>query len=289
MATISRTFYDATVATDGTGDYATIAAAITDNKRTIYVRQGSYAGFTQDQSQSKIFVEPGSTITSDCNFTGTNCSFVVGAGTDIQGEVDVTTGTGAYIRFENGCSIDQIDINTARCYVNGGGWGTSVDATGTAGAALDSNGDDVIMENIATNTDTGGSDFYALLVSGDRNIVRLVKIVDSDVQGALFNGSADLLMIGCANLNSDNDNLNVRGARNRIIGNYLVNGLRGIDLDASGDDSVMVGNTISTASSQSIFTASGNANCCIVGNRLDGTPTDTDGSATVSNNDETAF
>ena len=291
MATISRTFYDATVATDGTGDYATIAAAITDNKRTIYVRQGSYAGFTQDQSQSKIFVEPGSTITSDCNFTGTNCSFVVGAGTDIQGKVSFdTNSSGCYFRCENGVQTDGIDYTTTeRQYLNGGGWGTLSDGGSAAHGINVGSSDDCIIENIAVQTTLAGGGYSGVNANSgtDRAIYRLVKVVDSDDEGFQLFGD-DTLIIGCVVSGADARGITTAstGLRVRAIGNYIT--ATGDDaIRFAGADSVAVGNVAQIDGGYAFEVVA--ANCVAVGNRLDGASNDTAGSSTISSNDETAF
>jgi len=293
MVSTALEYWDAIVNNnDGQAEYQTIQAAIDANERTIWVKSGTYAGFTQDQASSKIFIEPGSTISSDCNFTGANCSFVVGAGTTISGEIDVTTGTGAYIRFENGCSVSGMEFNTARCYVNGGGWGTLSDG-GIAAHGLRSNAADCIYENIALETAAGGGQsFFSFIATGSapRNIISKIKVVASDSAGIGFSsGADDVLVMGCAVLAADGDGTQ-GGARTRIIGNYVdAPGDDGIVMGGAGDDSVIVGNVVKDPGGDSVEITANAENCVVVGNRLDGAVNDLSGTSTVSNNDETAF
>lgn len=294
MVSIALEYWDAIVNnSDASAEYQTIQAAIDANERTIWVKNGTYVGFTQDQSQSKIYIEPGSTISSACNFTGTNCSFVVGAGSTISGEIDITTGTGCFIKAENGCSFANVNLNSARNYINGGGWGTLVDG-GSSSNGLGLAGDDSIAENIASQSTGGG--FDGCISSGCRGIMSKIKIVNGDDDGIQLNTAAmDNLLIGCSILAFGDDGINGFGARARIIGNSISGGTEaadnGIALQSTGDDSICIGNIIQMthASAAPIRIDAAGENCIAVGNRLDGAVTDNSGTSTVGNNDISSF
>jgi len=288
MASGATKFYDAIVDAAGGGDYTTIADAITDNMRTILVKSGTYATFTQDQAQSKIYFEPATVITGDANRTGSNASFVFGACCDVQGELDITTGTGCYTKFENGCTAVGIDSNTDRNYIDGGGWGTLIDGASTQ-EAIDIDGDDNIIENISANTNTGSGN-STFTNGGARNIVSNCKVVDSGSAGIGNGGlSSDGLTIGCIVLDADDLGISANGPRTRLIGNRVVAAAdEGIYCFDTGDDSVVYGNIVK-GGTDSVQISGVCENNVVVGNRLDGGVNDASGTSTVANNDETAF
>jgi hypothetical protein len=273
-------------------EFGTVTAAITANMRTIFVKAGySGPGFTQDQAQSRIETGPGVTFTSDVNFTGVNGSLIMGPGGDIQGEVDVTTGTGCYVRFLNGCLNDGIDINSARNYVNGGGWGTECEG-GAARDGISLAGDDCIAENIAAQTDVSSpGNLAGIRHVGTRGAFRLVKVINSDAWAIYHTvGGSYCLTIGCTVVNVANDGMQLQDAGSRVIGNYLNSAsLHGIDVTVTGDDAVMVGNIVQDQGNNSISIADDAENCVAVGNRLDGAVSDTSATSTVASNDEEAF
>jgi len=155
MSSSATKFWDQVVASGNSVD-----AAIGASVSTIWVKSGSVTEtIAVDVDNTKIFFEPGFELTGGINITGNNCSLIFGANCSVSAEIDVTTGTGAFIKCENGCSLGNIDVNTARCYVNGGGWGTLFDG-GTTGTAIDFSDDDCLVENGSVQSTAGQGNVF---------------------------------------------------------------------------------------------------------------------------------
>ena len=275
--------YDAYVDAAGSiGDYTEVSDAITDTKRTTYVKTGSYSTFTQDQNQSEIIFEPGCTITGAVTLSGENASIVFGNGIDIQGVLTIT-GVGCFVEFENGGDIDGIDIDAAsvRSYLNGGGLGTISDGgTSVQGLLLD--GDDSIVENISLDTTTGSSGESACDINADRSVLSNCKIIDSEEDGITCLGT-DNIMIGITMLDADVSSVLVSGPRNILIGSNLAGAVTSVSIGSLGDDSIIYGNICGKGIS---VNATGE-NCVIGGNRvLTNAIADSSGTSTVALNDQ---
>jgi len=282
----------ATFAVVGTGQtYTTVDGAIDNPEISIYVKAGSsIGGWSQDQAGVEVELGPGCTVTSDINITGANNSLIIGSGCDIQAQIDVTTGVEAFIEGHNGVNIDGIDINTALCYVNGGGWGTISDG-GTSIAAYDSDSADNIIENIALKTTTGSTGEAACDISNTaahRNILRLIKIIDSEEDGiSLIDGADSCLLIGNTIIDADAVGILNNAVQTRILGNNMLAAITGDNLEsgATGDNSIISGNVVDGVLE---LIANGDSQI-VVGNRIDTTLTDGSTNSTVAANDLTGF
>ena len=296
--------YDGVVAITGRADFSTIQAAddvLDAAAYSLYVKQGTYAaGFTVSTNNAYIFVEPGTVIQAAIVLSGTGITLVLGAQCDVQGLITLS-GNNCSLICQGGVDIDGILVSGNTCLVDGGGWDTLVDG-GTARDAIDLTGDDVICQNIACQTTAGGGNaFDAVEINGDRNIVRNVKVIDSDEDGiSTLSGAEDTLIEGCEILGADGVGIQVGSLRTKVIGNNIVaTGSRCINLDNTGDNSLIVGNMMrdQAAGVDAISINAAGENCVVVGNRVDdlGTPDGADGivdgsgTSTVTGNDETAF
>jgi len=272
------------------GHYSDVDAAIDAGEKSIFVKAGtSLTGWTHDVADVEVEVGPGCTITSGINISGNNDSVIFGAGCTVQGQIDVTTGVEACIEFMNGCTLQEIDINTARCYINGGGWGTIADGDTNNATAITIDGSDVIVENIAANTTSGGAGgASAVAYSGseDRINIRLVKVIDSDATGFLGAvGSVDDLVLGCIVVTADGHAYN-RGTRLRLISCLSLGSEANAIRWNGGGDCIMIGNVIKDGA---VRLDAGNDNIVLVGNRIDTTITNLGTSNTVAANDLTGF
>ena len=89
---------------------------------------------------------------------------------------------------------------------------------------------------------------------------------------------------------SGSENIFSNSTEGLIAYNYCNSaGLDGIECDDSGDNSVIIGNTVRDQASDSIELSAACENCVVVGNRTDGAIADNSGTSTVTGNDETAF
>ncbi len=263
----------AIVAASG-GDYTTVQDAHDANEVSIWVNAGfSGTGFTLSNNATEVQTGPGVTFSSGINITGNNCSFIGGPGCTVSGEIDVTTGVEAFIEFQNGGTLQNIDINTARCYVNGGGWGTQ--PTLGAFGSIDFLGADCLIENIAPAS-------LASISGGARGVLRLIKL---NTYHYIHSSGHDQLLIGWY---SAGDFVRPEGTlRVRLIGNYCVDDIYQTTPHASGSsDWVFCGNVIQGTGDTF---PSGYNNNVFVGNRIDGAITDTGATSTIAANDETTF
>ena len=277
----------------GGGD-ATVIQTGLDTKGdnfTAFIKAGTYAaGFTEASSGVRIFVEPGTIIQAAITMSGDNCTLIIGAGADIQGRITMS-GSNCSLLCKNGVDIDGVVLSGDKCLVDGGGLDTLVNG-GTANDAIQIIGTDCIVKNIAAQTTAGGGNAFAgISVEADRATIKTCKVVDSDTAAIdCLSGVTDLLIEGCVILGADTVGITLRGFRNRVIGNYLINtGTNGMDTGSLADDTVITGNIVQDHGGDAINIAVNTENCVVVGNRTDGAVVDNSGTSTVADNDETAF
>lgn len=288
-----RKAIDAVVAPSG-GDYSDIQAA--DNvldaaDYSLYVKPGTYATFAVSTDDARVEFGPGVVITGVITLSGDNIVLVINPGCDIQGVVTVS-GIGCKILIRNAITAVGFHLSGNFGYLNGGGWDSIVDGL-VANDAIKVTGTDCIVEDIAANTTTGGaSAFIAFATAGARTIFRRCKVINSDSHGFSANGGGtDMLVEGCTVLDADGWGVQVNDPRGKIIGNEIFDSdTGGILCNASGDDSVVIGNIVKQGGATSAITVDTNGeNCTVEANRTDGVVTDASGTSTVVDNDETVF
>jgi hypothetical protein len=281
---------DAAGGADGTVIQTVLDAGGTDF--TAWIKQGTYAaGFTEASNGAKIFVEPGTVIQAAVTLSGNDITLVLGSGCDVQGVITLS-GDNCKLLCQNGVDLDGILVSGAKGLVDGGGWDTHSNG-GTAAHGVAVSGADCIVQNIqASTTAGGGSVFLGVSVSGTRASIIGVKIPDSDATALILDTDAeDALVAGCVILGADSQGIRVVAGRARIIGNYL----KDIADDAinpasaAASNCLMVGNIIQDQGASCVDIAAAAENCVCVGNRTDGAVSDSSGTSTVANNDETAF
>ena len=274
------------------GHYATVQAAEDAGELSIHVRAGqSVAGWNQNSAGVEVELGPGVTVTSGINISGNNCSLIGGPGCTIQGEIDVTTGVEAFIEFMNGGTLQNIDINTARCYVNGGGWGTVAEGNTNNQNAIDGDGSatSFICENLGAFTTVGqAADKGPVNLVGASSILRLCKVTATDSFGDIVLRGANSCGIGCISLTASvTFGVALSNAAGiKLIGSYSAAATYGayLEVDAVGQDMVVVGNVLNG----NVF-IDAMLNSIVVGNRIDTTITDNGTNSTTAANDLTAF
>jgi hypothetical protein len=286
--------YDAIVDNTRHGNYLTIQAAddaLDGGPYNVYVKAGTYAGWTCSTDKARIVLEPGTVITSAIILSGAKCAIIIGAGSDIQALLTVS-GAGGYVQCENGVDLDGVLLSGARSFIDGGGWDTLSDGT-TAVVSISVTGVDSIVKNIVAQTTAGGgTTLDAVNVTGARAVISTVKIPDSDSNSITMATDGDMgLVSGVVCLGADGQGIRAVSGRIRIIGNYL----KDIADDAinpasaAASNCLMVGNIIQDQGASCVDIAAAAENCVCVGNRTDGAVSDSSGTSTVAQNDETAF
>jgi hypothetical protein len=263
---------------------------------SVYVKSGSYAGFTCSNDNVYIYCEPNTTITSAITLSGDNVCLELGSGCDVQGTITLS-GTQCSLLRRNGVDTDGVVVTGTECFVDGGGLGTIDDGgTATHGVHFDdtSPSTDGIIINTAAQTTTGATGDDAMEIDGIRVVVSGCKVISSEENGLVSQANNDVLMIGCMVLDADQSSIGTSRPRTRQIGNHSISaGNDGFIVASGADDSVIVGN-IAQDPGQSGIDADG-ANQVVVGNRADpdgsggGVDDGSGGTNTVASNDETSF
>jgi hypothetical protein len=289
--------YDGVVGIGEKADFTTLQAAddqLDAGAYSLYVKQATYAaGLTVSTNNAHIYCEPGTVIEAAIILSGDDVTLKLGAGCDIQGILTMS-GNNVSVLCENGCDLDRTILSGNFGYLNGGGWGTV--CLTTSDEAIQVTGEDCIVENIAAHTATGGSASDAVEVPAGavRNVIKNVKVIDSDSRGIHARGAQGLVE-GCLILGSDSDGIRVDAVEYRIIGNQVIAaGTDGIHISAGGDNSVINNNIVKDHGAQAIDILADAEDCTIVGNRVDDLGTsngvvDNSGTSTAAGNEETAF
>jgi len=281
--------YDGVVDVGGGGNWATIQAgddALDAGDYTMLVKGGTYtAGVTVSTGEARIVVEPGTVIQGAIVLSGDDVTLELGAGCDVQSTVTLS-GNNCSLICQNGVDLDGIIVSGNFGYVNGGGWDT-LSHGGSANDGISVSGTDTIVQNISAQTSGGGYD--ACESSGERTTFDKIKVVGADRFG--FLASADeVKILNSVIADSGSENIFSNSTEGLIAYNYCNSaGLDGIECDDSGDNSVIIGNTVRDQASDSIELSAACENCVVVGNRTDGAIADNSGTSTVTGNDETAF
>jgi len=204
MATQSLS-YDALIDASGANgaDFTTLQAADDAGAKNLYVKNGTYTTLTVATNNTKWTFEPG-VVTGAIVVSGAENQLEFGPACDITGLLTLS-GVDNHVQCENGCDFDGILMSAARNFFDGGGWDTLSDGA-SAAVGINVTGDDCIIQNIAAQTEAGGSGGFATVgCGGARGTYRLVKVINSDNDGFQFatgNGD-DSLLEGCVVLDSD--------------------------------------------------------------------------------------
>ncbi len=277
------------------GDYSTIQDAddvLDAAPYSLYVKTGTYPGFTISTNDVFIMFGPGVVITGPIIRPGNNITIHAGPGCTLE-DLMTVSGNAGHTIAENGLRSAGMLSTGNFGYLNGGGWDSVVDG-GITRHAIRLEGTDLVIENIAAQTTGGGgSAFEAVSVAGgaDRPALYKIKVVDSDDNGILIGGTReDALVLGCIVLAADADGISLGGPRARVEGNYVAPGVGGVGIHAllNADNSVYQYNIVDPAGS-AITLDIGADNSLVAHNRTDGAITDNSAGSSVTNNNTVAF
>jgi hypothetical protein len=243
------------------------------------------SGGTFSSNNHRLFIPPGTTVTSAIVLSGTGIVLVVGAQCDIQSTVTLS-GANCSLICQNGVDLDGIIVSGNFGYVNGGGWDT-LSHGGSANDGINVSGTDVIVQNISAQTSGGGYD--ACESSGERTTFDKIKVVGADRFGFLVSAD-EAKILNSVIADSGSENIFSTSTEGLIANNYCNSaGLDGIECDDAADNSVIIGNIVRDQASDAIEVSAACENCVVVGNRTDGAIADNSGTSTVTGNDATAF
>jgi len=291
--------YDGVVDEGGGGNWTTAQAGDDDldaGSYSMLIKAGTYTTLTVSTANAYIFVEAGTIFTGAIVLSGAGVTLECGPGCDFRGLITLS-GNGNRLVMGNACDTDGLLLSGNSCFHDGGGWDTLHDGA-TANDAIQITGTDCIVQNCSAQTTAGeDNDVDGVSIEGARTSVLHVKVVDADERGIHIPaaGAVDSLIEGCTVLGADANGIDTKALRTRIIGNYIIAaGNDGIQVGATGDDSVITGNIVKDQATQAIDINTNGENCVIVGNRVDDLGTsngvvDNSGTSTATGNDETAF
>ena len=162
------------------------------------------SGGTFSSNNHRLFIPPGTTVTSAIVLSGTGMVLVIGAQCDIQTTVTLA-GNNCSLYCENGVDLDGIIVSGNNGFVDGGGWDTLSNG-GTANHGIDVSGDDGTVRNISAQTTAGGGSSYDAVSSNgtSRNTFDHVKVIDSDRFGFFMgNVGQECAITNCMVLGAD--------------------------------------------------------------------------------------
>ena len=285
--------YDAIVASSG-GDYSDLQTAEDaldgGSAYKALVKQATYSEttWTIDTAGSHWVIEGGTTITGSIVLSANDASIEFGPGCTVSATVTIS-GTGCHVFAANGFSAVQLVVSGHNNTFDGGGWDSLING-GTTGAAVAVTGNHNQIKNFRCGTTQGqGNTYDALYVNGYWNDIDSIYVTASDQDGISMrntSAAATCKVTNCRVTNIDRD-----GIVSIAVGNLWMNNLTwevdGIAyfLLSNCDDSVMVGNRAYNTTGATVNISSDSENCVVVGNRLDGAITDSDGTGIVASND----
>jgi len=296
-----QNLYDKVVDAAGGGDSTSIQTGLDSagDSSTVLVKSGSYTeNINSTNTNVKVVVEPGTTVTGTVTLTGDCNTWQMGAGGTVTGLITLTGDKCSYLG-KNGGALSGVQIDGASCYFTGGGWGTLTDGgTTVRGILMNSVSADSIVTCFSSQTTTGGTGFDAVVINSSRSVCSIAKINDSEEEAIDMGAAAtDILVLGVTALESDVNAFNIQSERTRCIGNRMTisgggSAQRGILMGTSGaGDNSIVGACVidQTTGADSIEINANTENCVVVGNRLNGAVDDKSGTSTVADNELTAF
>lgn len=196
----------------------------------------------------------------------------------IQAAVDDLAGDG-FVYVPPGTYHEAVILSDDYVELYGAGWSSHISG-GVIGTAVTVSGDYCMVHSLQVSTTAGGGNLhFGVSLSGSNNVVRNVYVSACDHRGMAASGT-DNLIIGCHIAACDGSGMSIGQARTRVFGNYIDDT---VDTTGQGDDSVIIGNYITGAST----IHADSENCVWDGNRNPGGLTDNSGTSTVGDNDET--
>lgn len=281
---ITQDIYDSIVHSSD-GDHTTIADAITavGADSVIYVRCGTYAGFTCSVDNVVIMLQPGTTISSAVTLSGAGCVLLPGSNCTLSGKLNLD-GARCGCFAQNGFTFQNVDLDGVTCTFDGGGKGSK---TTTEQVVL--NGNSSIAKNFTI--DTSGGTNASIVINGDACAVSGVYIEGSADYGIQISGGNAMVfgnyIEGTGDHSIFSDSSGVNGG---IIACNTIKGSTGYGIYINDkDDFVIWSNIVDSGSSGSISLQSGSNDNVVCGNRIDGALSDSSGDSIVDENETGAF
>lgn len=192
--------------------------------------------------------------------------------TTVQAAIDDLAGDG-WVYVPAGQWAEALTITNDDVELFGGSWDSQING-GATGHAISITGDRVIVKDLRVLTTGGtGNAFNGISVSGGytTRIIR-VWVQDSDQMGIQITGASEYSTVTDCHI-QDTDNIGIDWSANYCIisNNFLLNiGSWGINAGGAGDFSVIVGNTIQSSGNDGIAINAAAEQCVIVGNQING-------------------
>lgn len=222
-----------------------------------------------------------------CNSLGHVYATVQDAIDDLEAD-----GGGGWVYVPPGTWSEATEIADADIELFGAGWASIIDPGTSALDAVNIAANNVTVRDLQLGTTAGGGAAgLAMTTTGTHTRIINVFVNGSDNQGLDFTGSDGVVMY-CYIYDPDTVGIDIGAARARIIGNYIQqSGTHGINMDGSGDNTVIRGNIINTAGDDGVYIDTNAENCVVDGNRITGWTNeavdDDSGTSTVGDNDTT--
>jgi parallel beta-helix repeat protein len=307
--------YNITVGGTGDGSIIVNNICLTSGDSGIFINgAGNYCIVTGNRVEGWTGNDPIEDSTSTCTVTnnwagGTvltskGCSMAT-----IALAITYVAGDG-WIYVPEGTWTENLVIGNSNTTLYGSGWGTIIDGL-IAADAISVGGNNCTIRDLACRTTAGGgSGFQAMELSGNNIRVSNVYIYGSDSAGIYVNAGLRAIIENCYigpcdaegifvngdNCTITNCEINTTGASaivcqaESLVSNcHIINVTGyGIDVNGGGDDSVIIGNSISTTSDDGIYLNAGAEYCVVTGNKIQGwtnQPVDDDsGTSVVASN-----
>jgi len=277
------------------GDYTTVQAAIDDIPTagaTLYVRQGTYAGFSCTRNNFQMKIESGTVFTSAIEFSGihswcewngnTSCAFPV-----------TLSGTGNCIVGSGEGTIGNLIISGNKCYFHGYCQVFRLNNAANNNEGLKITGNDNIVIGAFSHMTEVGSAINSVHVEGVRNVLWRIISQGSDQYGFYLGGSGFHNILDCYSVTPDDDCFRIDSPK------CILSGCYGSTLDSTSTsaayrftanaDNCILNDSVSTnipASGYTVRLEAGATNNVVAGCRLlGGAPSDAGtGNLIVNNN-----
>lgn len=277
---------DLVVDAAGGGDHATVDAAIDaiDGPGTIWVKGGSYAGFTLDEASLAVLCEPDCTFTSAVVMSGQEASITSLGDMEIQGAFTMS-GAGCTFQGFGATGTQGVIMSGAYSSFFGSGIGDSNNgAAARHGIAISATG--CTVENTRAETTAGGGTSYdAINISASDAKVRFVEVADSDQYGLSITGGQRAMIESVYVRNSDDHGFYLAAGKNILQGCIAQSaGGDGFHFTADGDNNIVTASQVQDAGSQTMELVSGADNNVVGLCRLGGAITDSGSGNTLTGN-----
>ena len=202
----------------------------------------------------------------------------------VQAGVDFAAGgPGGKVWVRAGTYDEIVVLAQNQIHIEGESWDAFING-GTSGHAIRVTGARNTIRSLSVNTDAGQGNAYDAInmVTGGRNRVYDVRVVDSDQQGIYLGGNDDQCF-GCDVNDSDLWSVTMAALRTTMNGCKVSQSMQ---VGSGGDNFRIAGNTIQANSAGAITINSGGDNGIADGNLIDGTISNSGTGNTIGDNEQ---